>query len=917
MSDAWGVAPELVDRERERGVLGEMIARVRAGESQALVMRGEAGAGKSALLRHLPSTAEGCTVHWTSGVESEMELAYAGLHALCAPMLPSLGALPEPQREALGTAFGLDQGPAPDRFLVGLAVLSLLAEAAEKAPLVCLVDDAHWLDTASAETLGFVARRLLAERIGIVFAVRPTGASRALDGFPELLVEGLPPEDARLLLDTMIPGPLDEHVKERILDEARGNPLALIELPKGRRPAELAGGFGFPAERPLTTRIERTFVERIEALPRDSQLLVLAAASEPLGDVNLLWRAVDQLGIGRDAALPAESSGLIDFGVRVRFSHPLVRSAAHRALQPSDHREVRRALADATDPDLDPDRRAWHRAHATAAPDESVAAEMERSAARAQARGGLAAAAAFLQRSAELTPDPDVRVERSLDAAQTKLDVADVDAASSLLAAADLGPLSPFQRARSERLKARAAFLSGRGRDAPGLLLTAGNRLESLEATLARDTYLDALSSAMFAGRLGPGPSCAEIAAAAEALVDDTSPQPADLMLRGLVVRATAGYEASVEPLTAALRSILDRDGEVVAPDLLWQGCRLATDLWNDELWFELASAGVRYSRATGALALLPNALNHLAAFRVHSGATSEAAALSDEVTVLAHATGQPHLEYSRYKLASLRGDWTTVNALVDRATRSAIGRGEGAAVALHFALQAQLYAGAGKYAEAFAAAQQGCEVDDVMAYNLSLAELVEAGVRLGRRTDVEEACDILRTRARAAGTPWALGVASRCVALVSDDEEAYRESIDHLSRSSATVESARSRLVYGEWLRRQGRRSDAREELRAAHERFVRMGSTTFAERAGRELEAAGATTRRVTADNWQVLTPQELQVARLASDGRTNPEIGAQLYISPRTVEYHLRKVFQKLGLSSRRDLRGALEAIVPPTP
>lgn len=909
MLDTRVPSPGLLDRTREREVLAEFVSRVRASESQTLVLRGEAGAGKTALLRHVPEAADDCTILWATGVESEMELAYAGLHSLCAPMLGRIGSLPEPQRDALGTAFGLHAGPPPDRFLVGLAVLSLLAESAEEQPLVCLVDDTQWLDTVSSEALRFVARRLLAERVGFVFAVREAGGPRILEGFPELVVDGLPAADARLLLEAMIPGLLDERVKAHILDEARGNPLALMELPRGLAPADLAGGFGLPAARALTSKIEHTFMRRVAALPRDTQLLLLTAASEPLGDVTLLWRAAGHLGIDREAALPAEAEGLIEVGLRVRFAHPLVRSAVHHALDQSDRRDVRRALADATDAEVDPDRRAWHRAHATWTPDESVAAEMARSADRAQARGGLAAAAAFLQRAAELTPDATVRVERLLAAAEAKLGVADAASATRLLAAAELGPTDALQTARIGRLRARAAFLSGRGRDAPQLLLDAAVRLDALDPTLARDTYLEGISSAMFAGRLGSGPSERDFA---EAALGHDAAQPrrkADLLLDGLVTRFTDGYAASVATLAPSLHAFRDLDGQE-AQDWLWLACRLATDLWDDDLWFDLATSGVRVARDSGALMLLPNALNHLAAVNVHAGALPAAAALVDEVELLTRAIGLPHLGYSRYKLAATRGDRQTVQALIDGPIADAIDRGEGAALGMHFALLALMHNGDGRYDEALASAQEGCEHVEVMAYNASLVELVEAGVRSGHVDAAAAAYDDLHERCSASGTAWALGVDARCRALLQDDEADYVASIEQLGHSRAVVDLARTRLVYGEWLRRQNRRIDAREQLRTAHESFGRMGARAFAERARRELLATGETTRRITADSSDALTPQELQVARLARDGLTNLEIGAKLYISPRTVEYHLHKVFRKLQVSSRRELRGVLD-------
>ena len=581
-----------------------------------------------------------------------MELPFAGLHALCAPLLGRVGHLPGPQREALNTAFGLSLGPPPDRFLVGLAALSLLADTAEEQPLVCIVDDAQWLDRVSAQTLAFVGRRLLAERVGLVFGVREPGGKEELEGLPELAVGGLRAEDARLLLDTALSGPVDERVQDRILGEAGGNPLALIELPRGLTPAELAGGFGLIDARPLTSRIEHTFLQRVQALPRDSRLLLLTAAAEPLGDLSLLWRAAERLGIGGDAARPAEDARLIELGARVRFPHPLVRSAIYGASAPGDRRDVHRALADSTDAVLDPDRRAWHRAHATATPDEAVAAEMAHSADRAQRRGGLAAAAAFLERAAELTPDPFRRVERALDAAQAKLDVADPAAAEELIAAARLGPLDELQRARLERLVAETVFARRRGRDAPPLLLEAARRLEPLDAAMARETYLEAIAAAMFAGRVGTGADERAVAEAART----TTPGPgcgrrAPRRPRDAVHRGLRGV---VGPLSHALREF---DGGNADRRWLWLACRLAQDLWDDELWHALATHGVRLARDTGALSLLAVMANHLAALHVHCGDFASAAALIDEVEAITEATGLPPLKYASLMLAASRGD--------------------------------------------------------------------------------------------------------------------------------------------------------------------------------------------------------------------------------------------------------------------
>jgi DNA-binding CsgD family transcriptional regulator len=909
MVDAHRSSSGMLDRVSERDVLERLVAGVRAGQSRVLVLRGEAGVGKTALLQHLSAAAEGCRIARAAGVESEMELAFAGLHSLCARMLDRLGQLPSPQRDALSTAFGLSAGPPPDRFLVGLAVLSLLADAAEEQPLVCVVDDAQWLDRVSVETLSFVGRRLLAERIGLVFALRDSGADHVLHGLPELVIEGLAADDARLLLDATITGPLDARVKTRILGEAGGNPLALIELPRGLTPAELAGGFGVRDARPVASRIEHTFLRRFQALPRDTQLLLITAAAEPLGDLGLLWRAAGRLGIGGEAGRPAEAAGLIQLGLRVHFSHPLVRSAVYGAADPGDRRDVHGALAEATDPDLDPDRRAWHRAHATATPDEAVAAELVQSADRAQSRGGLAAAAAFLEQAAELTPDPAERVERSLAAAQAKLDIADAASASELLAAAQLGPLDELQHARLERLGAQIAFTSRRGRDAPPLLLEAARRLDALDAAMARETYLESIASAMFAGRLGSGPNERDVAEAARASSLGRGKAPADRLLGALVTRFTEGYAASVAPLSQALRAFAGPDGGGKDQRWLWLACRISQDLWDEELWHVLTTRGVRLARDTGALHLLPYAVNYLAALNVHSGAFATAAAQIAEVEAITQATGLPPINFAAGVLIAARGDRAQFHALFDDATQRAIARGEGSAVGGSGWMSAMLHNAHGQYGEALADAQKACEHEDPVVYGWALVELIEAGVRADHPDEAGAALERLSERTQASGTEWALGIEARCRALVSGDESSYSESIERLARSRAAVELARSQLLYGEWLRRESRRTDARELLRTAHESFSQMGAKGFAERARRELLATGETVRRATTDTRDRLTPQEVQVARLVRDGHTNPEIGAQLFISARTVEYHLHKVFRKLDVSNRRDLRAVL--------
>jgi DNA-binding CsgD family transcriptional regulator len=904
-------------RRNEGEVLDRQLQRVRAGQSSVQVLRGEAGVGKTALLEYVAERASGCRIARIGGVESEMELAFAGLHQLCAPMLDGLEALPGPQQDALRIAFGMQGGAAPDRFLVALATLSLLAGAADVEPLVCLVDDVQWLDLASAQTLAFVARRLLAERIAMVFAVREPANVNELSGLPELVVGGLADGDARSLLASAIPGRLDERVRDQIVAETRGNPLALLELTRGLTPAELAGGFGLPDARPLASRVEETFVQRVRALAPETQRLLLVAAAEPVGDVSLLWRAAERLGIRGDAGKPAEEAALIDLGIRVRFRHPLVRSAAYRAAHFRDRQEVHRALAEATDPDTDPDRRAWHRAQAASGPDEAVAGELERSADRAQARGGTAAAAAFLAHAAELTPDPTARGRRALAAAQAKFDAAASDEALKLLATAELAPLDELQRARLERLRAEIAFARTRGSDAPALLLAAARRLEPLDGALARETHLEAIAAAMYAGRLGDKPGVREAAEAAQAApAAPQLPRAIDLLLDGLATRFREGYSVGVPPLRNALDAFCRVEG-LTARDArwLWLACRLAQDLWDDELWYELATRGLRGARETGTLRVLPIAATYRASLHVHAGAFGLASSLIEEADAIIQATAMAPLKYASLMLAAWRGNEAEALELFEAGRREATARGEGMGLGVLEWATALLYNGSGRYAEALAAAQRGCEQDDAGLFAWTLVELIEAGVRSGATDATSAALDRLSERTQASGTDWALGIEAGSRALLSDTRDAeplYREAIERLARSRGVVHLARAELLYGEWLRRENRRVDAREQLRAAYDRFDQIGAEAFAERARRELLATGETAPRRTVETRDVLTAQEAQIARMASDRQTNPEIGAKLFISPRTVEYHLRKVFTKLDISSRKELRGALAGL-----
>jgi len=911
-----GTWPErrLRGRRAEREVLDRLLADMRAGQSGVLVLRGEAGIGKTALLGYLLERASGCRIARAAGVESEMELAFAGLHQLCAPFLDRIECLPDPQRAALGTALGLTDGGAPDRFAVGLAVLSLLSDVAREQPLVCVVDDAQWLDRASAQALAFVARRLVTESVAVVFAVRSPGAGQDLTGLAELVVSGLPDGAARALLESVIIGPLDEQVRDRIVAETRGNPQALLELARGLTPEELAGGIGLPCVTAVPERIEEGFQRQLMPLPPATRRLLLIAAAEPAGDPLLVWRAADRLGVQATAAAPATAAGLIEFGGHVRFCHPLARSAVYRAASPQERHNAHRALAEATDPGIDPDRRAWHRARAATGLDEDVAAELEGSATRARARGGLAAAAALCERAAELTPDRARRARRALAAAQAKQQAGAPDAALRLLAIAEAGPLDELGHGRAELLRARLAADPSRSGDAPQLLLKAASRLEPLHAGLAREAYRDAFRAVLEAGRLAVRGGLVEVAEAVRAAPQPSQPAGGkDLLLNGLAV-LTQGNAVGTPMLKRALTAFRD---EVLTDDgFRWLplACSVSRDIWDDESWYALSARLIEHARQAGALAMLPAALLMGAPVRLLAGELAMAVSMTEEAEAVGAATANPVGPYGRMVLAAWTGRETEAGQVTATATRDMVARGEGQGLTAAHWVTAVLRNGLCQYDEALAAAEQGSSQypDEPGLAALSMAELIEAAARTGQP---ERAADAMRHLAEAtatAGTDWALGIQARSRALLSDGESAeylYREAIDRLSRTRIRVELARAHLVYGEWLRRQSRRVDARDQLRTAYEMLTAMGIDGFAERARRELQATGETVRRRTAGTASQLTGQEARVARLASEGQTNPEIGAQLFLSPRTVEYHLHKAFRKLGVSSRRELRRAM--------
>ena len=898
-------------RGSECALLEELVSAIRRGESRSLVLRGEAGIGKTALLEYLIASASDVTVVRAVGVQSDMELPYAALHQLCGPLLDRLEKLPAPQRQAMEIVFGLSAGAAPDRFLVGLAVLSLFAEVAEQRPLLCVVDDAQWLDQSSALTLAFVARRLLAEPVAIVFAAREPGEE--LQHVSELVVDGVRNGDARALLSSAVRFKLDERVRDRIIAETRGNPLALLELPRGLTATQLAGGFGLVGAQALTGRIEESFVRRLEPLSDDARRLLLVAAAEPVGDPLLLWRACERLGIAVSTVV-AESDGLLALGERVTFRHPLVRSAVYRTATREQRREVHLALAEATDRTVDPDRRAWHLATAAAGPNEPVAAELEQSAGRAQARGGLAAAAAFLQRSVALTGDPEQRVRRALAAAQASLHAGIFEGALELLALAAASTPDELQAAHVELLRGQIAFASRMGPTAPPLLLKAAQRLERLDPELARETYLDAWGAAFFAGRLASAGSLVEVSRAAKSAPRSTRPQrPSDLLLDGLSTLGTEGRAAAAPLLRRATAAFAD-EGSPGQENFRWGWLTTVSAklLWDEDSWHTVSARYLREGRDAGALARLPIDLTDWAFFATWCGDFGAAAVAIAELEAITKATGSHIAPYAQLLLAAFRGQ-TDALPLIESTIRDAGTSGQELGVQWAEWVSAILFNGAARYDRALASAQRAAdETPQVQFSPWASTELIEAAVRSERPEIAAGALEPVIAATAPCNTDWSLGIQARCRALVSEGESAerlHREAIERLSRTRLRPELARAHLLYGEWLRRENRRVDAREQLRSAHEMLVTIGMQGFAERARKELQATGEKVRKRTVETRDDLTAQERQIAALARQGLSNPEIGAQLFLSPRTVEWHLHNVFSKLGIRSRRELADVL--------
>ena len=898
-----------VGRATECARVDRLLRDVGAGHSGVLVLLGDPGIGKTSLLDYAERQGSEYRTIRIRGVESEMELPFAGLHLFSLPLLGGLAHLPVPQRDAIETALGLANGSRPDLFLVGLATLSLLSDAAEAQPLLCIVDDAHWLDRSSAQVLAFVARRLEAERVALLFAEGEAQRLPELDDLPALRVQPLSDRASRELISSLVAGPLDESVRERIVAECHGNPLALLELPTGMSPIELAGGFGVGTTDHLPDKIEQSYRRRLNQIPVESQQLALLAAADPVGDPALLSRAAAELGIRTDAADPIESSGLVSLGQRVVFRHPLLRAAIYQGASSAERRRAHRALARATDPVSDPDRRAWHLALAAEGPDEEVAEELERSATRAEDRGGLPAAAAFLEKAALLTADSQRRAERALAAAEADHAAAQDQAAERLLAIAETGPADRRRSARIQRLHGKLAFDQRLGGNSADLLLKSAQQLEQLDPELSRLAYLEALAAAIFAGRLGPAQRMIEVAEAALAAPrSEPPPTIVDLLVEGLAVRITQGYADAVAPLGRALLAIRGADGSEEATRCLWLASRVAADLWDEETWDTLTDLDVRLAREAGALTVLPYALNYRAVVDVLMGRFAVASALVEEADAIRRAASDRPLRQASLTLAAWQGNEGQAMALFDSTSQEALHRGVGITLTSVAYSTSVLNNGLGRYDKALRAARDAAEFDELQFFGWTLVELIEAASRCGDYSAAEDALARLSERTRLSRSEWALGIEARSRALVSRGEVAedlYAEAIERLRRSRITAHLARAYLLYGEWLRRQGRRTDARTPLRTAYEAFSSMGANAFAERARRELLAAGEKASSRIDGSAPQLTSQEAQIASLVCAGLTNPEIGTRLFLSPRTIEYHLHKVFAKLGISSRTEL------------
>ncbi|WP_134104332.1 helix-turn-helix transcriptional regulator [Kribbella pratensis] len=909
--------PRLYGRAVECARMDQLLQDASTGRAAALRVLGERGIGKSSLLDHVARRADGYRVLRARGVADERDLPYAGLQLLCAPLLEELERLEPAQQAALSTAIGLSGGEPPDRLLVSVAALNLLTGAAEHQPVCCLVDDAHWLDTASLLVLAFVVRRAERSPLLVVFGECERQDVPELDGLPEMRLEALPWSDAHSVLLAGAPGKIDAAVTERILLEARGNPRALLEAVDGTTAAELAGGYAIPAPRPDSRHRDHDCVRRARRLPADARQLLLTVAAEPTGDPAVASRAAAWLGVDAHAAELLEAESLLTFGPRVVFGCATLRAAVYAGATPPEIRLAHRAVAEAIISGPDLDRRAWHLALSTGGLDDRIAADLERSAAAAQARGGIAARAAFLERAALVTADPAARARRALTAAGAQHAAGSLDAAQHLLSIAASGPPDPAREAYIGFQRARIEFATRRDDAAPQLLLAAARRLRAYSPGLARRAHLEALAAVMLSCRGPAAPGVRDVARAARATTAEGSADPIDLLISALAARVLDGPGAAADALRRALTTFGADSLDSSARGWSWLAGWAAADGWNEDAWAAL-TAPDRHERRNG------NGAGHegsppghpltgaalLDVFRGRFQAAQDAIPRGG-----AHAlgTGSALPNPASLLLTAWQGNQDVLRSELPAVCKQARQRGDSLTLTVAQLAEAVLHNGAGHYEQALAAAREAVEADQLALSGWACIEFIEAATRCGQRDDAAAALARLGDHADAAATQWALGVRATAQALLSDvpvAEQLYQEAIDRLSKTGIRLHLARAQLLYGEWLRRQNRRVDARVSLRAAHQTFAAIGAEGFAVRAHAELLATGERVGRRSLEPGRQLTTQESRIGYLARDGLSNSEIGARLFLSPRTVEYHLHKVFAKLGITSRTELHLVLQ-------
>ena len=914
-SPAGRLMPEvrLLDRQAERAAIERVLGAVREGFSGTLVLRGEPGVGKTTLLRYAVVAAPDMRVTGIAGVETEISMEFAGLHQLLLPFLPLLDELPLPQQGALRVAFGREAGAPPERFLVALATLTLVSLAAEDQPLLCTVDDAHWLDHESRQVLAFVARRLYADRVGIIATSNALVSSKDAEGLPAVMVDGLPDAAARDLLTAVAGGALTAQAVDRILTETRNNPLALVELGTAYPDDEISGRAALLEPLPLGDRLREHFLRLVRGLPPDAQEFTLLAAADPEASRGHLWRAAQRAGIDPDAA-SAETAwaSVLEFpGNSVSFRYPLLRSAVYHGASATERRRAHRMLGETDNSEL----RWWHLAAATIAQDEELAAELQRTAERSAARGGYATRAALLRRAAELTPDDGRRAEREVALAEATLMAGDPVEAQAVLDVAE-PRLTSAADGRTRQLAGAIRFAQGDAATAARMLASAAGEFTD-DARLARDTMLGALEAAIWSG-----PTLTrEVARQALALPPARgAPSVSDLLLEGLSARFTRGYQASVQPLRGAVTALLAGDPDPAGLRWFALGYTAAGSLWDDRAVFALTDRWISAARATGAFTTLPVALGFRSVSAARAGRLREADATWAsmlEVLSLSQGLGALGLKGRGNGLAlAYRGDLAEARVTALAVLREAGGRGLGqpAEIGRYIAVLADLFDG--EYPAAMSRALTVFEHDPAYTAEGILPELVESAYRAGEHETAATAMEALSRRALAAATPWGLGLRARCAALLAEGAEAedsYRESISQLTDCQMAADLARAHLLYGQWLRRAKRRGDARAQLRTAHDMFARMGAQRFAEQAAAELRAAGEQARggAPVPESVAGLTPQEGRIADLTATGASNSEIAAQLFISPSTVDYHLRKVFRKLNVTSRTQLASRMKS------